>query len=127
MLAENHIQNEQMDHIMLLRDKNGLFDLLNSVVGNFHENIAPILSIQRKRRVAHFLWQHLSAITYEFVRTVIGQSHIDLTLPFYALHIRRGDKLTGESPKKLEIEDYIKGIETLQQQAKFHDGEYFEL
>jgi hypothetical protein len=111
---------------MVSRDENGQFDLLNTVVEDFHTNIAPILSIQRKRRVAHFLWQHLSSDTYEFVRTAIDQSNVDLSVPFYALHIRRGDKLISESPRNLTIEDYIRKIERLNKQAKLHDSTYFK-
>ncbi|CAF1021176.1 unnamed protein product [Adineta steineri] len=127
MLDKSHTRNEQTDHIMLSRDENGLFILLNSVTENFHKNIAPIISIQHKRRVAHFLWRYLSNDTQDFVQMAINKSDIDVDVPFYALHIRRGDKLMTESPRNLSIDDYIKGIDHLQKQAKLHDGKNSDL
>ncbi|CAF4042857.1 unnamed protein product [Adineta steineri] len=111
----------------------GFTSELNNMLNGFAYSIAT----QRRFLVVDTLWNYGSFENYfdtyrsglspystsdvscsrhteDFVQMAINKSDIDVNVPFYALHIRRGDKLMTESPRNLSIDDYIKGIDHLQ-------------
>lgn len=115
-LAKDHSLNERVDHLMVSRQGTASFRTLNALGRTFREvHRNDYLSVERKRQVGQYLWQHLSTRARQAI-----QSHKEQLVQFNlssnsfdAMHIRRGDKLRHESPRLLTTADYADAIDSI--------------
>ncbi|CAF3404484.1 unnamed protein product [Rotaria sp. Silwood2] len=97
-ITEISRKNDQIEHLKTTRT--------GSQVGTFWQATRHLQSIEIKRRVAHYLWQHMTEETSLFI-----QNHIISNISNYiGVHIRRGDKLAKEA-RLIPLQNYIKIIE----------------
>ena len=97
-------------HLFLGRDSDGGFTTLNTMVKAYESN--PRI-LQRKRRVARYLWNTMNYQTRSFLQKSLDE--IQIQAIHYAVHIRRGDKLREEA-KYIDIERYLESVEYLMRQ-----------
>jgi hypothetical protein len=115
-MRRNNYQNNQNNHLLISRDGGGFFYLLVDVVKDYDRNVFNgLLSVQRKRQATQFLWKYLYKHVIQTNIDDFRKRHPEFNevSPFYGVHIRRGDKMLYESSSRLEIADYVKGIENL--------------